>query len=152
MFVDSETMAFEAVENPAIGAPSGAGIQAAQFVVDQGVQAAISGNVGPNAFDVLAAAGVHVYLFGGGTVREAVEAVNAGRLSGAGGPSARAHSGMGRGRGMSRSATAAAPASPEPSVAQAPELDELKETAAALRAQVADLMQRLDQLEKKEGG
>jgi len=51
VFVDTETMEFEAVANPAANASGGAGIQAAQFVIEQGVQAVLSGNVGPNAYD-----------------------------------------------------------------------------------------------------
>src|SRR5690554_2371286 len=80
VFVDTDTMAFEALENPAINAPGGAGIQAAQFIVEQKAQAVITGNVGPNAFNVLNAAGVGVYPFGGDTVRQAVEAFKAGEL------------------------------------------------------------------------
>ena len=100
VFVDSETMVFEAQENPAIDAPGGAGIQAAQFVVEHGAQAVVTGNTGPNAFSVFQSVGVPVYLFGGGTVREAVEAYRTGRLQVTGGASAPAHAGMGMGRGM----------------------------------------------------
>ncbi len=81
MFVDTDTMAFEAAENPAIGSAHGAGIQAAQFIVEQGAQAVLTGQVGPNAFDVLQAAQVSVYtLPNGATVRQAVEAFLEGRL------------------------------------------------------------------------
>jgi len=99
VFVDTETMAFEAVENPAIAAAGGAGIQAAQFVVERGAQAVVTGNVGPNAFSVFQSARTPVYLFGGGTVRQAVEAFKSGQLPTAGGASAPAHAGMGMGRG-----------------------------------------------------
>jgi predicted Fe-Mo cluster-binding NifX family protein len=169
VFVDTESMEFEAIENPAIGSPSGAGIQAAQFIVEQGAQAVVSGNVGPNAFDVLQAAGVAVYLFGGGTVGQAVQAFKAGQLPGAGAASAPAHSGirpsrggrMGRGMGMGRgmrrgmglgmdrnTPPAAPTASSEKALSAQQELDELKEVASSLRAQLADLMDRLDRLEK----
>jgi predicted Fe-Mo cluster-binding NifX family protein len=74
LFVDTESMEFSAVPNPAMGASGGAGIQAAQFVVEQGAQAVLTGNVGPNAMDVLNAAGVGVYPVAHGSVREAVEA------------------------------------------------------------------------------
>ena len=99
VFVDTETMDFEGTDNPAIGAGSGAGIQAAQFVIQRGAQAVVSGNIGPNAFSVFQGSGVPVYLFGGGTVREAVEAYKAGRLQPVGGANVPAHSGMGRGMG-----------------------------------------------------
>ena len=111
IFVDTEAadedhpMAFEAVENPALGAAGGAGIQAAQFVVERGVKAVISGNVGPNAFGVLQAASVLVYTFGGGTVRQAVDAYKAGKLSAVGGATARAHAGMGGGAAMTASSS-----------------------------------------------
>ena len=42
VFVDTETMATEAVENPALSAGGGAGIQAAQAVVERGVQAVLT--------------------------------------------------------------------------------------------------------------
>jgi predicted Fe-Mo cluster-binding NifX family protein len=100
--VDTETMQFEAVTNPALSAPGGAGIQAAQYITGLGVEAIITGNVGPNAYGVLSAAGVDVYLYNGGTVRQAVEAYNAGELQVQGGPSGPAHAGMGRGGGRGR--------------------------------------------------
>jgi len=105
VFVDTDTLAFEALDNPAQAAPGGAGVRAAQFVVEQGAQAVISGNVGPNAYDVLNSAGVPVYLFTAGSVRQAVEAFQQGRLSLAAGATAAEKAGMpmGRGRGLGRS-------------------------------------------------
>lgn len=73
IFVDTDSMEFEAKINEAANAPGGAGVQAAQFVTGTGVQAVITGRVGPKAMEVLEAAGVRVHLFQGGTVREAVE-------------------------------------------------------------------------------
>lgn len=103
LFVDTETMQFDVVENPAIRAPGGAGIQAAQFVIERGAEAVLTGNVGPNAFGVFQAANVPVYLLGNGTVQGAVEAYTKGQLQSSGGANVRAHSGMGgRGRGMGR--------------------------------------------------
>ena len=104
VLVDTDTMDCETLANPAISAAGGAGIQAAQFLASKGVQALITGNVGPNAFQVLNAAGVPVYLFGGSSVQEAVEAFNKDELTLSSGPSARSHSGMGGsgGRGQGR--------------------------------------------------
>jgi predicted Fe-Mo cluster-binding NifX family protein len=60
--VDSETGAWTAHENPALSAPGGAGVQAAQFIAKLGAQAVVSGAYGPNAANTLAPAGVTMYL------------------------------------------------------------------------------------------
>ena len=99
VFVDSDTMAFEAMANEAIAAPGGAGIQAAQTVVNKGVDVLVSGSIGPNAFQVLSAAGVKIATGAYGTVQEAVEMYKAGRLSEAGISTVAAHAGMGAGVG-----------------------------------------------------
>ena len=61
-------------------AAQGAGIQAGQSVAQLGVQAVLTGNVGPKAFDVLNAAGIKVFLVQAGTVEKAVEELKAGSL------------------------------------------------------------------------
>lgn len=81
LFVETESMEFEAVANPGEESSSGAGIQAAQFVAESGVAVVITGRVGPKAMNVLAAAGVPVYRFAGGTVRRAVDEYKAGGLA-----------------------------------------------------------------------
>ena len=98
ILVDTETMQYEAIVNPAVSAGGGAGVQAAQFVVERGAQAVVTGNVGPNAFGVFQAAGIPVYLFKEGTVRQAIEAYSGGQLSSTSGATVSAHAGMGRGR------------------------------------------------------
>jgi predicted Fe-Mo cluster-binding NifX family protein len=100
--IETDTMDCETLANPAISAAGGAGIQAAQFLASHGAQALVTGNVGPNAFQVFAAANIPVYLFSGSTVREAVEAFTKGELTQASGPSARSHSGLGGGGGQGR--------------------------------------------------
>lgn len=102
MIVDSETMAFEAVPNTAVGAMSGAGIQAAQTIVGKGVSAVITGNVGPNAFQALSSAGIKVVTGAYGTIREVVEKYNRGELRGTGAPTVGGHFGRGRSMGMGR--------------------------------------------------
>ncbi|NLT41722.1 MAG: dinitrogenase iron-molybdenum cofactor biosynthesis protein [Anaerolineae bacterium] len=94
--VDSDTMAIETFDNASAAAGGGAGIQAAQWVVDQGAEAVLSLNVGPNAFAVLVQAGVAVYRIEGGTVREVVQALNEGRLEALSRPNVASHSGMSR--------------------------------------------------------
>jgi predicted Fe-Mo cluster-binding NifX family protein len=100
VFVDSDTMAFEAMANEATAAPGGAGIQAAQTVVNKGVAVLISGNIGPNAFQVLSTAGVKIATGAYGTVKEAIELYKNGKLSEAGASTVSAHAGMGSGFGM----------------------------------------------------
>jgi predicted Fe-Mo cluster-binding NifX family protein len=99
VFVDTETMQFESAPNPAMSAPGGAGIQAAQFAVSKGITAVLTGNVGPNAFNVLQAAGVTMYPVSGGSVGEAVEALKSGGLQPVSGATSGMGGGMGRGMG-----------------------------------------------------
>lgn len=80
ILVDTDTMQVTALPNAAINASGGAGIQASQFVIQQGAQVVLSGNLGPNAMQVLQAAGIPFYPVSGGTVREAVEAYKSGQL------------------------------------------------------------------------
>jgi predicted Fe-Mo cluster-binding NifX family protein len=149
IFVETDTMAFEAVPNPAVSASGGAGIQAAQLVVEQGAQAVLTGNLGPNAADVFGAAGVPVYLNSESTVRAAVEAFKAGRLSLARGANVPAHAGMGMGMGRRRAAfPAPRPAAP-PAASREEEIDALKSAAADLRRQLAEVMDRIEKLDKE---
>ncbi|MGQ9458209.1 MAG: NifB/NifX family molybdenum-iron cluster-binding protein [Anaerolineae bacterium] len=160
VFVDTETWTARTIPNPAAGAGGGAGIQAAQRVVQEGVQAVISGNVGPNAFQVFQAAGVPVYSSPGGTVRQAVEALKRGELRTLGQATAPGHAGMGRGMGRGGRSMASdpvptpPPASPPEAPAYAPgsareqELADLRDIAAHLRRQLAEVMRRIEELEK----
>lgn len=145
VFVDTDTMDAEAVENPATMAPGGAGVQAAQFVVERGAEAVITGSVGPNAFNVLSAAGVAIYPSTEGTVRQAVEALRQGRLVATGGATGPHHGGMGGGRGRGMQG----PATPTQASSREAEIADLKRTAAELRRQLAEVIDRLDRLEKE---
>jgi predicted Fe-Mo cluster-binding NifX family protein len=57
-----------------------AGMQAAGALISLGAAAVITGNIGPKAFGTLQAAKVSVYRLTSGTVREAIERFNAGKL------------------------------------------------------------------------
>ena len=81
VFIDPETMEIEALENEGLMAMGGAGVQAAQFIVQKGVKALITGNLGPNAASALSASGIKVYLVPGGTVKDVIEGYRAGRLN-----------------------------------------------------------------------
>jgi predicted Fe-Mo cluster-binding NifX family protein len=97
IFVDTETMAFEALENEGGMASGGAGVQAAQLVVQKGANALITGNLGPNAASALSASGIKIHFAPGGTVQEVVQAFKAGKLLEASGPTVPSHFGMGGG-------------------------------------------------------
>lgn len=82
LLVDTETLEWEAYPNPAVGASGGAGVQAAQFMADKGVEAVVSGDFGPNAYQALTASGIRMYLIGScQTASEAVERLVKGELS-----------------------------------------------------------------------
>jgi predicted Fe-Mo cluster-binding NifX family protein len=100
IFIDPETMEFEATGNEGGIASGGAGVQAAQLVVKKGANALITGNLGPNAASALSASGIKIHLVSGGTVREVTEALKAGKLQETSRPTVPPHFGMGGGRGM----------------------------------------------------
>jgi predicted Fe-Mo cluster-binding NifX family protein len=142
IFVDTDTGTFEAQQNAAAMAGGGAGIQAAQAVVQSRAQAVITGNVGPNAFQVFSAAGVPVYTARGMSVLQAVEAFKAGTLPSAGGATGPSHAGMGGGGGSGMGA--GSPAAPVPSN----DVAALKQEVAELRKSVAALLQKIDDSSK----
>lgn len=79
--VDTETSAFSVVDNAVnLNATQGAGIQAGKRVAELGVNDLVTGHVGPKAFSTLQAAGVRVYTGASGTVADAVEQFNKGKL------------------------------------------------------------------------
>ena len=101
IIVDSETMQFEAIPNMAAGATGGAGIQAAQTIAKKDVKLLITGNVGPNAFGALSAAGIEIVTGAFGTVREAVEKYKRGEFQKTSSATVDGHFGMG-GKGGGR--------------------------------------------------
>lgn len=149
IFADPETMKFEAVENPHLGAAGGAGIQSAQLVINRGVEALITGQVGPNAFTTIQAGGVKIVTGATGLIREVLEKYKKGELTSlAQGPTVGSHFGMGMGRGGRRTAP------PPSSVASVPELPgeeikNLKEQSRQLKEQLNKITERLEKLEAK---
>jgi predicted Fe-Mo cluster-binding NifX family protein len=73
LLVDTPERLVKVIDNRAgMDAMQGAGIQAAQSVIDSEASVLITGHCGPKAFRALKAAGIHVYLTPGGTVDEAI--------------------------------------------------------------------------------
>jgi predicted Fe-Mo cluster-binding NifX family protein len=160
LIVETETLEFEAIENPNIAAGGGAGIQTAQMIAGKGAEALLTGNCGPNAYQTLSAAGVQVYVGLSGPVRRAMEALKRGELQPIAGPSVPGHfgigmgrgagrgMGMGRGRGMGMGAGFAGPIpGPTPSPGREEELEQLKSGAEALKQQLEEMTQRIKELE-----
>ena len=79
---DTETGEFRAVDNEQnLNAAQGAGIQAAQLVAAQGIEAVLTGHCGPKAFQVLTAAGIKIFNGADGTVADAIERLKSGELT-----------------------------------------------------------------------
>jgi len=84
VLVDTETGQHQAHDNAQnLNAPQGAGIQSAQTVAQLGAQVVLTGHVGPRAFATLSAANIAVHTGATGTVKEAVEQFQGGRLESA---------------------------------------------------------------------
>jgi predicted Fe-Mo cluster-binding NifX family protein len=71
--VDSETLEYKVIDNQAVSSQGGAGIKAAQAVVDSGAGAVVTFHCGQNAADVLKAAELWVRLL---MPKNAQDAVN----------------------------------------------------------------------------
>lgn len=100
IFIDPETMEFEAFENSGLMASGRAGIEAAQQIAKKGASILITGNLGPNAASALSASGIKVYLVSGRTIRDTIEAYKSGSLCETSGASVPSRFGMGRGGGI----------------------------------------------------
>ncbi len=82
LVVDTATESCEYVANTQnLNAAQGAGIQSGQTIARLGVEALVSGHVGPKAFRVLSAAGVRIYNTEAATVGEALELLRSGQLA-----------------------------------------------------------------------
>jgi predicted Fe-Mo cluster-binding NifX family protein len=81
LLVDDDTYALDVVDNTANrDAFQGAGLGAAEKIVEGGATAVITGHLGPKAYRALQVAGVVGYGGAGMTAREAVGALKAGQL------------------------------------------------------------------------
>ncbi len=102
LVIDSDSGALlEAIDNSqGQNAAHGAGIGAAAMVADRGVQAILTGQVGPKAMAVIDQAGIRVVSGVSGSVREAVEKFRSGAPVQGGSTSGAAGGGMGGGRGQ----------------------------------------------------
>jgi len=100
IIVDPETMQFDAVENSGAMAGGGAGVSAAQMIAGKGVEAVLTGNCGPNAYQILSAAGIKVITGVVGKVQDVIQGYKSGKFKVSSQPNVPGHFGTGRGRGM----------------------------------------------------
>ncbi|MFC1920259.1 NifB/NifX family molybdenum-iron cluster-binding protein [Chloroflexota bacterium] len=119
LIIDAETMQFEVIENSNTAASGGAGVSTAQMISGTGVDAVLTGNCGPNAYQVLETAGIKVITGVSGTAKDVIEDYKSGKYQPSSQPNTNAKSGVntgggigigrgrgrgtGRGRGMGRS-------------------------------------------------
>ena len=103
LIVDSETEDFEVLENTAGQASRGAGISAAQIIVNKGAGAVIAGNFGPNAISVLSPSKIKIFggVFGI-TAKEAIKQYKSSELKEITANTTPFGMGMGRGGGWGR--------------------------------------------------
>lgn len=92
--VDSDTLEFEAIQNPNTETTGGAGILSAQLIAEKQVKAVLSGNIGPNAFQTLQAAGIEIITGVSGKVKEVIEQYKQGKLKATQDSSVKAKFGM----------------------------------------------------------
>ncbi len=95
IIVDTETSEIEAIQNPNVSGMGGVGVQSGQLISEKQVKAVLTGNVGPNAFRTLQAAGIDIITGVSGSVKEAIEKYKSGGLKPAGDPSVDSKFGMG---------------------------------------------------------
>lgn len=80
--LDTDSQKWDSYPNPAVRQSGGAGVAAAQFVIDKKVDVVLSGDFGPNASRALNGANIQMAMFTPevDTVQSAVELFNQGKL------------------------------------------------------------------------
>ncbi|MBN1644290.1 MAG: NifB/NifX family molybdenum-iron cluster-binding protein [Dehalococcoidales bacterium] len=97
ILVDPDDMNFEVINNLSNMATGGAGISTAQSLTNKGIETVITGNCGPNAYQVLSAAGIKVITGISGKVKDAVIGYKSGKLLVSMHPNVTMHFGTGGG-------------------------------------------------------
>ena len=96
IIADTETEEVQTVKNSNIDSMGGAGIQSGQFISEKKIKIVLTGNVGPNAYQTLKAAGVEIITGVSGKVADAIEKYKKGEYKTTDGPSVDSHFGMGK--------------------------------------------------------
>ncbi len=77
---DSDKDSFEFLKNPASQARGGAGVQAVEFIIKQGVKAVIVPQLGPNADRALKTSGITIFQGSKEPIKKLVEMWKSGSL------------------------------------------------------------------------
>lgn len=77
---DTEQGTLKVMENKGQLSGGGAGIAAAQQIMDEDVAVVITGNMGPNAYNLMKSSGVKVYQCKTGSCQEALDLYTGGKL------------------------------------------------------------------------
>jgi len=93
IIVDTDTGESKIMDNTNKDGMGGVGIQSGQMMAENGVKAVLTGNVGPNAFQTLRAAGIQIITGVSGKVKDAVEKYKKGEYSSSEKPSVDSHFG-----------------------------------------------------------
>jgi predicted Fe-Mo cluster-binding NifX family protein len=81
IFIDLDDLSkYEAIQNASACASGGAGITAAQFVVDKGTEVVLAEKIGPKALAVLESANIKIITGATGKIKEVIEKYKKGEL------------------------------------------------------------------------
>lgn len=151
IIADPQTLEFEAQENTAAISAGGAGIASGQMIAGKGVNAVLTGNCGPNAYQVLSSAGIQVITGVSGKVKDAIDMYKAGKYQQTSQPTVGAHFGMGMGSSGAGAQSTVNPKSPATmeSPSQEKEIQELSAQAQKLSEQLKEIQHQIDELKKK---
>ncbi|MBN1786621.1 MAG: NifB/NifX family molybdenum-iron cluster-binding protein [Candidatus Methanofastidiosa archaeon] len=93
IYDDSEDSSYS-IRNEGSSSGGGAGIKAAQTLIDNGVNVVITGNVGPNAFKTMSLAGIEIHSNASGKIKDTLAKYREGSLGqGVSGPTVGPHHG-----------------------------------------------------------
>ncbi len=81
LIYDTKTKESEFIDNSAVTSTGGAGIKAAQIIVDTKADALLTPRCGENASNVLEAAGIKIYRTQGTSAKDNIDAFISGELS-----------------------------------------------------------------------
>lgn len=96
LIIDSETLEFTVIDNESAMTSGGAGIKAAETIVQSNAEVVITGNIGPNAFQILSTGNITMYTGVSGGIKKSINQYNQGKLQETTHATVGSHAGMGK--------------------------------------------------------